>query len=88
MHYLRWGELLFMNSCNGKLSLMSLSPGCDAGPQCVPSASGAEVKVQKGNSSSPFLLRPLSGGGDWTPHHLRDLHPQHSADGGREGDCK
>lgn len=63
----------------GKWSLMSLSPGYDVGPQCVPPACSAELKVQERDTSPPFLLRSLSGSWARTPHHLWDLHPQHSA---------
>lgn len=76
-----------INSCNVNWSLMSLSPGCNLGPQCIPT-SGTEVKAEKRSIFSPFLLCPLSGSRAWTPHHFRDLHPQHSADGVWEGDRK
>lgn len=56
------------------------SPGCDIGPQCIRSVSGVEVKAEKKNIPSPFLLCPLSGSWAWTPHHFRDPHPRVAAE--------
>ncbi|CAB1444306.1 unnamed protein product [Pleuronectes platessa] len=41
-----------------------------------------KTNFRRGHVPPPLLLRPLSGSRAWTPHQLRDLHPQHSTAGG------